>query len=455
MRTAARVALALAVATSGCSSLSKPPETGPQTGLGRIAIVAASDPPEVRFDGFPKNSAEATATTALGGFASCAALFGGPPFSNCGNAARDPVCGAIAIAVIALCGTVGVAVTAATSEERASADQNQAAHDTLMGAAQSASVQARMRDRLAAQAADHGTALAGEAAADTILEVAITRAGTRGALWPPEAPLHLYMDARVRLLRASDRAPMLQTEYSYDGPSLTLSAWTAGDAKRLVRELEQGHEALAAQIYDDTFLLYPFPYRRAYRAGRLADTFGLAPESPRVAARYGSDEPLWLEADSLRPTFRWQAFPRKGDLERAPDDMSRVRNVRYDLLVAEAGSRAIVYRRSGLASAQHTLEQPLAPGRRYLWTVRARFELDGRERVTEWGSMYPRASAVRRAVSSMYAGGTRPAAPTRESYRFSTPPLYIEREDREPPSADAGPTLPSARPTPPPPARAK
>jgi hypothetical protein len=47
----------------------------------------------------------------------------------------------------------------------------------------------------------------------------------------------------------------------------------------------------------------------------------------------------------------------------------------------------IVYRRDGLASPTHTLETALSPGTRYFWTVRARFELDGRERVTEWGTI--------------------------------------------------------------------
>jgi hypothetical protein len=91
--------------------------------------------------------------------------------------------------------------------------------------------------------------------------------------------------------------------------------------------------------------------------------------------------------------------------------MARVRNVRYELVIAREHQLApaeIVYRREALPRPEHTLETPLAPGTNYFWTVRARFELDGRERVTPWGSTHlaPRETWT---------------VPSRYTYRFSTP----------------------------------
>jgi hypothetical protein len=67
--------------------------------------------------------------------------------------------------------------------------------------------------------------------------------------------------------------------------------------------------------------------------------------------------------------------------------MERVKNVRYDLVILELrdDARSIVaYRRVGLPNNEHRLEVPLKYDTRYAWTVRARFDLDGRQRVTEW-----------------------------------------------------------------------
>ena len=50
----------------------------------------------------------------------------------------------------------------------------------------------------------------------------------------------------------------------------------------------------------------------------------------------------------------------------------------------------MVYARSGLTEPVHTVETPFAPDTLYLWTIRARFELNGEPRVMEWGVLPPR-----------------------------------------------------------------
>lgn len=98
----------------------------------------------------------------------------------------------------------------------------------------------------------------------------------------------------------------------------------------------------------------------------------------------------WLEVDSLQPTLRWEAFPRPEDLK--ADKAGRLATVRkptYELRIWRAEDyfpAELVYARSGLAEPVHTVETVLAPNTRYLWTIRARFELNGEPRVTEWGA---------------------------------------------------------------------
>ena len=180
--------------------------------------------------------------------------------------------------------------------------------------------------------------------------------------------------------------------------------------------LEAGYSGLGEHIYESVFVLYPFPDRDPHGAGLLAAAFGLAPLAPRTRGQLSGDPLIgtrfeWTAVASLRPTLEWERFPRPGDLRAAPDDMARVRRVRYDLVIAREGDGIpgdIVYRRDGLDAARHRLDVPLAPDTRYFWTVRARFELDGRERLTEWASTH-------------YVARDQFNAPSRFSFRFRTP----------------------------------
>jgi len=94
------------------------------------------------------------------------------------------------------------------------------------------------------------------------------------------------------------------------------------------------------------------------------------------------------EADSLSPTLRWEAFPRPEDLK--ADTSGRLRNVKnvtYEIRIWSADNwypADLVYARAGLTEPAHTLDTPLAPDTLYLWTIRARFDLDGHQRVTQW-----------------------------------------------------------------------
>lgn len=135
-------------------------------------------------------------------------------------------------------------------------------------------------------------------------------------------------------------------------------------------------------------------------APRVVPAVGLR---PLPLLTYG--EPIISHVDSLQPTFRWEAFLRPEDLKVDKAGwLALARNPTYELKILRAEDyipaeedyvpawlvlafpAELVYARSGLTEPVHTVEIPFAPDTLYLWTIRARFELNGEPRVTEWGS---------------------------------------------------------------------
>ena len=118
---------------------------------------------------------------------------------------------------------------------------------------------------------------------------------------------------------------------------------------------------------------------------RPLEVAGLRPLSP---------EPYNLapKLQSLQPALRWESFPRPTDLDADRGGwVSRVRHVTYDLRIWRArgsGDRqapgVLVYARDALPASEHKVETSLDRKSWYFWTVRARFRLNGRTRVTEW-----------------------------------------------------------------------
>ena len=96
----------------------------------------------------------------------------------------------------------------------------------------------------------------------------------------------------------------------------------------------------------------------------------------------------FVRVDLLQPTLKWESFPRSLDLNGSRADVfRRVEDVRYELVIAEAGSPDRVYRRDGLKEASHKVETPLKSRTKYLWTVRACFRIGEEPRCTEWGAI--------------------------------------------------------------------
>ena len=110
---------------------------------------------------------------------------------------------------------------------------------------------------------------------------------------------------------------------------------------------------------------------------------GLHPKYPPLEKKAFATHCEFVEVESLQPTFQWQPFPRPAD-----DFADRIQDVTYELRIwttTQGPSGKLRYSRDGLKLPSHKLEKPLEPSIQYLWSVRARFTIDGNSRVTEWG----------------------------------------------------------------------
>jgi hypothetical protein len=431
--TALLIAIVLAL-QSGCVTFPRKPValgTHYQATLGKVAIVAPSQAPEIKLEGLVRSKGEGALKGAGKAFGTCADMAAN---GSCSGA----ICGAAYILWFGVCG-VGVVVGSVIGAVATPGSDEVHTAETALSAK---TIQEALRGQVVGAASANGASLvsvspeSAQAAAqlrdyqtlavagvDTVLEVTLVKVGTVSVTSEGvetgndgfNPPLFLSMTAHVRLIRTSDNVELFAADYVYLGEKLKLSEWSANQAEPLLHALEVGYKTLGSHIYDNVFLLYPLPEWKAQHAGWLAFAYGLAPTYPRVRGSHVEDDVSflpsnWTTVDSLRPTLSWQAFPREADIKAAPEEMGRVKNVRYDLVIAREHNLApveVVYWREGLRDTRHTLDTSLKPNTRYFWTVRARFEFDGRERVTEWGS------------TSYWIRGQW-TSPSQWSYRFKT-----------------------------------
>ncbi len=410
---------------TGCSVLPPIAHTGYQQSLGRIAIVSLNEQPEIDFQGFTRSKGAGAVQGAGVGFLHCISLMGG-------GSCTGSMCGAFYLIWLGVCGVSSVVGGVVGAGIAPSSKEVGEAEEQMSNRLGTEAIQNALFEELILVALTKGTRLAQTGSrllqstserhdyrqfadeAATVMEVALTHVGTKGGGFNP--PLQLTMTAHVRLVRTQDNTEITAVEYTHTGASYTLSEWSENGAQRLLQALQDGYTALAQHIHDSVLLLYPFPDRKPHTFGFLVAAYGLAPKEPPTRGQLTGDKIFgdlfeWAPVNSLRPTFRWQAFPREGDRAMASEEMLAVRNVRYDLVIARERNMTpgeIVYRHQGLPQNSHTLTKSLKADTRYFWSVRARFELNGRERVTEWGALD-------------LIAHERLTAPSTGSYRFKTP----------------------------------
>lgn len=415
----------------GCASFYAEKGLPPLPPPGRLAVMPAPELPAVEFGGYLRGKGEGAAAGAVGGGLDCLAALGH-------GACSGSVCGAAVLLMLAICGTasaVSAVVGAVTTPDTEAIEQREQA---LQYATYNVLVQKPLRDYMVSAALENFAdvmdfqTLGADSSEprdyrsfatlgiETVLETGLTRVYLDNVAVSERDPasLQLYMEGKLRVIRSRDNQLLREETVRYHaGPSRPLEEWSAHNGKLLAEELEKGYEPLASYLYTKTYLVYPFPDRSF--SGLLA-TFGLAPYEPAIslppftpfAPPKQAPQDYSTQVSSLKPLLRWEAFPRDSDRQQDPETMARVRNVRYELRVAALmrnGSLQTIYERQALPTAEHRVETALRSGSRYFWTVRARFDLDDRPRVTEWSSLgHP-------------GDHQEPPFPSFMSYQFRTP----------------------------------
>jgi hypothetical protein len=163
-------------------------------------------------------------------------------------------------------------------------------------------------------------------------------------------------------------------------------------------------------------------------------TYGLKPLYPenKIHPGFTEWEILFTEVDSLQPLLRWESFPPPEDRELYREEFfESIINIRYDIRIWLSDNDypgTLIYSETGLPKPQFELQKPLFYCSKYFWTVRARFEVEGKTRVTDWSistGVMPD-YLWKKGYESDWAGrypfmGRIPFIPNPNLYRFKTP----------------------------------
>lgn len=265
----------------------------------------------------------------------------------------------------------------------------------------------------------------------------------------------LTLTTRARLLDTRSNTVLDEMKHFRRSEAFTPAEWMADDAARFRAKLEEAIQATADDIVLEFFLLYYPPKPAAAKDeapawGDVIPYYVLKPLYPEVkrggldlremfSEKYvgGSGGMEFTRVDDVRPTFRWEPFPRAVDLAGGEAGRGRFTDVSYEIAVHEAemnrlgrvkyfAAGPLRYLRKGLHNPEHRMEEPLEPCGRYAWTVRPRFKLDGQPRLGEWTGAYgisdlnPPPWKIRRALPPFETHGTG----SREGFLlFRAPPL--------------------------------
>ncbi len=231
----------------------------------------------------------------------------------------------------------------------------------------------------------------------------------------PELAWHLRAAARLVSLDSSNA--FYQRDFEYYSTSKRFSELKIQETEEIRADLVAAFEALASIIVDVLF----FQTQVTLDWGRFWPT-GLkdggccwhCPQSPPLDYSFWKAALQYPQASSLDPVLEWDQFPDEKERQLIKENTGGdISEVHYDLRVwqAEKGQPVeLVYERSGLASPNHQLEEPLQPDSPYFWSFRACFQLEGRRACTPWAfSASPGAPCTARPI------------PFDNYYRFRTP----------------------------------
>lgn len=408
-----RLSLALVFFAAGCSSI-------PPAALQSVPRTAHFAYATGKFD--PKLSARTPSVGlgavggAVGGASSCAIPGVGP----------DPFTGLIFL----VCAPFGLAIGAVAGASKTSNSNRQ--FDAIEPSMASTALKAldlqtllslevasyakknginglrELRDKGPISATDHPRYDAGP---DYVIELAVTNVG-------PESPsaLHLpyafVVSAVGRLVRVADNSVVDSFSRSIRTDSRRLDQWRVEDLRAELHRVTR----LLAQSYIDEWLLiyrgedlYAQPsslYVRPSASNSGATEarsisipeYVLHPREWPIETQYGPPRPAPVEVESDSPVLYWEKLPPAIPAALFSSPNPRARNLVYDVRVfsvaaglaawATVGADSVVRQYEDLSEPTVRIQPSLHSCSRYYWTVRARFDLDGRPRHTEWSGMF-------------------------------------------------------------------
>ena len=235
---------------------------------------------------------------------------------------------------------------------------------------------------------------------DYVIELVLTRIRAE-ELGDPRKPHGLDIEARGRLIRTSDGATVDSFSPIFGTERMTTDQWMANPG-RISEALTKGLAALAQTFVDEFVFIYR-GYADAEPLSAAAGNFSPYVLRPLDWPDEKSDTsflrslPSVVDVDPGDLTLRWEEVPRSlaGSVS---GHTPAVRNVVYDVrlfrvwlpddpqLRSARSTYLIRPERSfdGLTEPSVRVNPPLERCGLYTWTVRARFEIYGDARVTDW-----------------------------------------------------------------------
>ncbi|MEE8388808.1 MAG: glycine zipper family protein [Acidiferrobacterales bacterium] len=249
----------------------------------------------------------------------------------------------------------------------------------------------------------------------TILELSLIEVKIRSS-GAKTLPLCLSMKVSARQIDSRSGIEKNRITYRHRAGCVAFNRMIADEGKSFSKLINDAYEKVAEEIVDDFFLLY-YP-KQAIDKSKVKQSIGLVPEfvlkpvyppigkkfidfksvffkKPKNFTGYGGMH--FVDIDTLRPRFQWEAFPRQVDLRQVGLRENPFSNITYDLrlyrgmMSGKVNSVApidLVYSTQGLKNNHHQITKPLQPCSWYYWTVKARFKLEGVTRSTDWGGAY-------------------------------------------------------------------
>ena len=227
-----------------------------------------------------------------------------------------------------------------------------------------------------------------------IEKVSLNEAGIIGV------PVFITLEVTSRLVKTTDGRTIAELKKKVISNVHQYSEWIADDFKILKREYQELLETVAKTSVDEYLLLYYPLFSKDFTSvatQRNAPYYILYPYYPELQFSFGSQDQVVLIEGALeapllqrfvkikeeKPLLKWESFPWNYD-QTLQEHFS---DITYDLEIYKYKG-SLAYARIGLKENQHQVEYALQRGEKYLWTVRAKFKMDGKPRVTEWSGLY-------------------------------------------------------------------